>query len=161
MIKIIDIGGIEHEIICIACSIQNEEIALPVERIAETRHFVAEQDFEYPIEGFIIIASKRHIKSILEFTNEEQADFTQFLIKCRKAMKEKLGIDTITIVQEETSSSSHFHVWMFPWLPWMSEYKKKVSNVMKIMDIAKEERSNESELNKIKESTKKLKEYFG
>lgn len=160
MVKIIDIGGVENEISCIACAIQSGEVSLPVERIAETQHFVAEQDFEYPIEGFVIIASKRHIKSILEFTDEEQVDFTKFLIECRKAMKAKLGIETITIVQEEASSSSHFHVWMFPWLPWMSEYKRKVNNVMKIMEIAKQEKSNEIELGKIKESTKKLKGYF-
>jgi len=160
MVAIKDISGVEHNIDCIACSIQNGEIPLPVERIAETEYFVAEQDFEYPIEGFVIIASKRHIKSILEFTDGEQTDFTRFLIKCRRAMKEKLGIDEITIIQEEPSSSSHFHVWMFPWRPWMFEYKRKVNNVMKIMDFAKEGRSNESELIKIKESTKKLKEYF-
>lgn len=159
MVKIIDIGGTEHEINCIACAIQSEEVTLPVERIAVTKYFVAEQDFEYPIEGFVIIASKRHVKSILEFTDEEQLEFTQLLIECRKAMKEKLGIEEVTIVQEETSSSSHFHVWLFPWLPWMSEYKRKVNNVMPIMDIAKQN-STEIELRKVKDAAKLLKEYF-
>ena len=160
MVTIKDISGIKHEIECIACSIQNGEVALPIERITETEYFVAEQDFEYPIEGFVIIASKRHIKSILEFTKEEQNDFSNFLVECRKAMKEKLGIEEVTIVQEETSGSSHFHVWLFPWLPWMSEHKRKVNNVMKIMDIAKSERLNDSELTKINVSNSKLKEYF-
>lgn len=160
MVTIKDISGVEHEIDCIACSIQSGKVALPVEMIAETKYFTAEQDFEYPIEGFVILVSKRHIKSILEFTEEEQKDFSNFLIECRKAMKEKLGIEAVTIVQEETSSSSHFHVWLFPWLPWMSEYKRKVNNVMNIMDTAKKERSNEIELTKIKESNQKLKEYF-
>lgn len=159
MAKIKDIGGVEHEITCIACAIQSGEILLPVERIAETKYFVAEQDFEYPIEGFVIIASKRHIKSILEFTAEEQLDFTAFMIKCRAAMKEKLGIDVITIVQEESSSSSHFHVWMFPWLPWMSEYKRKVDNVMKIMEEAKSS-FDEANLGIVKEAAGRLKEYF-
>lgn len=158
MIK--DISGIEHNIDCIACSIQSGEVALPVERIAETKYFVAEQDFEYPIEGFVIIVAKRHIKSVLEFTDEEQKDFNDFLIKCRKAMKEKLGINEITIIQEEATSSSHFHMWLFPWLSWMSDYKRKIDNVMKIMEVAKKEHSNEAELLKIKESSKKLKEYF-
>ena len=160
MVTIKDISGIEHEINCIACSIQSGEVALPIERITETEYFVAEQDFEYPIEGFVIIASKRHIKSVLEFTKEEQKDFSNFLIECRKAMREKLGIEEVTIVQEETSSSSHFHVWLFPWNPWMSEHKRKVNNVMKIMDIAKSERSNDIELAKINVSNSKLKEYF-
>jgi diadenosine tetraphosphate (Ap4A) HIT family hydrolase len=160
MVVIKDISGIEHNIDCIACSIQSGEVALPVERIAETNYFVAEQDFEYPIEGFTVIVAKRHIKSFLEFTDEEQKDFISFLIKCRKAMKEKLGIEEITIIQEETTNSSHFHIWLFPWHSWMSDYKKKIDNVMKIMEMAKKEHSNEVELLKIKESTKKLKEYF-
>jgi diadenosine tetraphosphate (Ap4A) HIT family hydrolase len=160
MVIIKDILGTEHNVGCIACSIQNGEVSLPVERIAETKYFVAEQDFEYSIEGFVIIAAKRHIKSVLEFTNEEQKDFNDFLIKCRKAMKEKLGIDEITIIQEETTSSSHFHVWLFPWLSWMSDYRRKVDNVPKIMELAKREYSNKDNLLKIKESSKKLKEYF-
>ena len=160
MVKIIDIAGKEHEINCIACSIQNGEVELPVGRIAETEHFVVEQDFGYPIEGFMILVSKRHIKSISEFTDDEQKDFIDFMMKCRNAMKEKLGVEEITIIQEEPSSSSHFHVWLFPWLPWMSGYKKKVNNVMTIMDIAKKERSTTDELEKIKEASAKLKEYF-
>ena len=155
-----DILGVEHNINCIACSIQDGQITLPVERISETNYFVAEQDLEYPIEGFVILVSKRHIKSILEFTTEEEKDFSSFLINCRKAMKEKLGIENVTIIQEEPTSSSHFHVWLFPWHSWMSNYKKKINNIMEIMDLAKKEHSNEAELSKIKESSKKLKEYF-
>ena len=69
-----DILGVEHNINCIACSIQDGQITLPVERISETNYFVAEQDLEYPIEGFVILVSKRHIKSILEFSSSLKQD---------------------------------------------------------------------------------------
>ncbi len=160
MVKVKDIVGTEHEVDCIACSIQSEEVALPVERIAVTKYFVVEQDFEYPIEGFVIIASKRHVKSVLEFTNEEQIEFIKLLVECRKAMKEKLGIEEVTIVQEETSSSSHFHVWLFPWLPWMSEHKRKINNIMSIMDIVKRDFSDEMKLRRVKDAANLLREYF-
>ena len=71
MAKVIDISGKEHEIACIACAIQKGEVELPVERVAETKHFVVEQDFEFPIEGFLIIASKRHISSIMDFNSSK------------------------------------------------------------------------------------------
>lgn len=161
MVKIIDISGVVCEVSCIACAIQSGTVNLPIERIAETKFFVAEQDFEYPIEGFIIIASKRHIKSVTDFTEEEQKDFIKFLVRCRREMKQILNIDEITLIQEETSSSSHFHVWLFPWLLWMSGYKKKVSSVMEIMDMAKRERSTISNIEEIKLISKKLSNHFG
>jgi diadenosine tetraphosphate (Ap4A) HIT family hydrolase len=161
MVIIKDLSGLEHNIDCIACSIQRGEISSPVERIAETKYFVAEQDFEYPIEGFLIIASKRHIKSVSEFTEEEQKDFANFLVKCRKAMKEKLGIEEATLIQEESSSSSHFHLWLFPWLPWMGDVERKISNIKELMDKAKKEHLIEAELSKIKDSSRKLKSFFG
>ena len=61
MVNVIDVEGKSHEIDCIACSIQSGEGPLSVNRIAETDHFIVEQDFEYPIAGFLIVASKRHI----------------------------------------------------------------------------------------------------
>jgi diadenosine tetraphosphate (Ap4A) HIT family hydrolase len=160
MTKIIDISGVEHEVDCIACAIQSGNVTLPVKRITETEYFVAEQDFEYPIEGFVIIASKRHIKSVAELTADEQEDLMAFLIKCRKAMKEVLGIEELTIVQEETSSSSHFHIWLFPWHQNMDKLnKKKISNISEIMKRAKDNVTPEI-LQKVEDSNTKLANSF-
>ena len=160
MTKIFDLAGKEHDVTCIACAIQKGDIALPVERVAETKYFVAEQDCEYPIEGFLIVVSKRHIKSIAEFTNEEQTNFITFLTKCRKAMKETLKIDDVTIIQEETSTSSHFHVWLFPWLSWMSTKDRKISSILEVMKESKIKNPG-SDLGKVKQSIFALKTYFG
>ncbi|OGG40571.1 hypothetical protein A2118_00845 [Candidatus Kaiserbacteria bacterium GWA2_50_9] len=157
--KIKDTSGAEHDIECIACAIQSGKVTLLVERIAETEFFVAEQDFEYPIEAFIIVASKRHVKSILGLSEEERADLTSFLFSCRKAMKTQLGIVEVTFVQEEHSSSSHFHVWLFPWLPWMDEegYKRKVSEITTVMKMAKDRPMTEESSLILRESAQKLK----
>lgn len=161
MVKIIDISGKEHEVECIACAIQSGDVDLPVKRITETKHFVAEQDFEYPIEGFVIIASKRHLKSVIDMSKEEQADLIDFIVKCRTAMKEALGIEEVTIVQEETSTSSHFHVWLFPWNQNMEDkYKKKISSISEIMKMAKEGASPET-LKAVEASNGRLISYFG
>lgn len=162
MPKIIDISGKEHEIECIACAIQVKEVELPVERIFETENFVVEQDFEWPIEGFLIIASKRHIHSVLEFNEDEESEFLEVFKKSRKAMKDVLEIDEVTIIQEEggATSTSHFHVWLFPWHNWMRDHGSKLQDIRLLMKQAKERFSDEESLEKLKSDGMKLREYF-
>ncbi|MBC8464855.1 MAG: hypothetical protein H8D63_00565 [Parcubacteria group bacterium] len=159
--KITDTSGKEHDISCIACAIQDGTIDLPIERVHETEHFVVEQDLEYPIEGFLIVASKRHITSVMDMTEEESGELGKLLRTCRQAMQEVLNIKEVTLVQEETSSSSHFHVWLFPWLNWMSVDKKKIDRILEIMRKAKEERvGNEESEEMLEKATASLKEYM-
>ena len=160
MARIIDISGKEQEVKCIGCAIQKKEVELPIERIGETRNFVLEQDFEYPIGGFLILASKRHIQSVLEFNEGEKSEFLDFLIKSRKIMKDVLGIKKITIVQEEGSQDSHFHVWLFPWLDWMKPHGSKLQGIKNLMKYAKENFSDKKHLDKIKKIGKELKLKF-
>jgi len=160
MVKIIDISGKEHKIKCIACAIQKNEVELPVERIGETNNFVVEQDFEWPIEGFLILASRRHIHSILDFNKDEEREFLGLLKKSRKLMKEVLGIKKVTIVQEEGSSNSHFHVWLFPWHDWMKKHGTKLQNIKEIMKYAKENFSDKKHLDKIRKIGKELESKF-
>ena len=160
MAKIIDISGNEQEVKCIACAIQKNEVELPVERIGEMKNFVVEQDFEWPLEGFLIIASKRHIHSILEFNEDEEKEFFNILKKSRKLMKDVLGVKKVTIIQEENSSTSHFHVWLFPWHNWMKKHGTKLQNIKEIMKYAKENFSDKKHLDKIRKIGKKLKSKF-
>ena len=160
MVKIIDISGKEQEIKCIACAIQKNEVELPIERIGETKNFVLEQDFEWPIEGFLIIASKRHIHSILDFNKDEEKEFFRILKRSRKIMKEVLDIEKVTIVQEEDSLTSHFHVWLFPWHDWMKKHGTKLQNIKEIMKYAKENFSDKKHFDKIRKIGNKLKSEF-
>ncbi|MBI2024456.1 hypothetical protein HYT00_03665 [Candidatus Giovannonibacteria bacterium] len=121
MIEIIDINGNKHEVKCIACAIQSGKISLPIERIAETENFVLEQDLEWPIEGFVVIVSKRHIISIDEFTDSEMEELAKFMKVARAALRKILEISSVTLVQEENTATSHFHFWLFPWHNWTWE----------------------------------------
>lgn len=160
MVKIIDISGKEQKVDCIGCAIQKGEVKTFVERIGETKNFVLEQDFEYPIEGFLILASKRHIQSVLEFNREEKNEFLDFLIKSRKIMKDILGINRVTIIQEEGSFDSHFHVWLFPWHNWMKLHGSKIQDIKNLMKYAKENFSDKKHLDNIKKIGQKLKSKF-
>ncbi len=160
MVKIIDISGKEQEIDCRVCAINSGEVELPIERIAETKNFALEQDFEYPIEGFMILASKRHIQSIDEFSKDEEEEFFPILKRARETMREVLGINKVTIIQEEIDEGSHFHVWLFPWHDWMKPLGSKLNDVRNLMRYAKENFSDKENLDKIKEAGKKLKSKF-
>ena len=145
---------------CLGCAIAKKEVDPPGGLIAETDYFTLANDFEYPIKGFLIIGSKRHFQSVADFTPEESADLSHFLIKTRKAMKDVLGIQQITIIQEEKSQDSHFHVWMFSWHEWMKEIGSDIVSIRAIMQYAKEHYSTKEVMEEIVADSQKLREYF-
>ncbi len=71
--------GRKVEVDCIACAISKNEVQILGGIIAESEYFQVSNDFEYPIPGFLIINSKRHVRGIGDFTEEEAADFGLFL----------------------------------------------------------------------------------
>lgn len=128
--------------------------------IAESEHFTAGQDYEIPIPGFVILASKRHLQSVDEFTEAEQKDFIEFLCRVRKAMREALGIDVVYLIQEE-DTSDHFHVWVFPRYDWMTEqFGKKIQSVRPIIEYVREHLQTPENLKKVDEVIEKLRTYF-
>lgn len=162
MTKIVDINGDKHDVECIACAIQGGEIVLPIERIAETENFVVEQDLEWPIEGFMIVVSKRHILSIDELSDEETEEFCKLMRATRMALRKVLGISAITLVQEESTTTSHFHFWLFPWHDWMrKKWNGKLYEIRDIMKYAKQEFSEKENLEAIRQSAVKLRQEIG
>ena len=111
--KITNIYNQEETVKCLSCNLVNRKIPVPGGSIFESKYFDAQQDFEIPIPGFVIVVSKRHIKSIDEFSEEESADFMSFMIKIRKALRNVLDIEFVYLIQEE-DTEHHFHVWIFP-----------------------------------------------
>ncbi|MBT4153760.1 MAG: diadenosine tetraphosphate hydrolase [Candidatus Magasanikbacteria bacterium] len=157
--EITDINGTKKDIACLSCAIVNRNVtppgALPV-----SDFFDAHQDYEVPIPGFIILASKRHIQSVDEFTKEEQQDFIQFLSRLRKAMRESLGIEKVELIQDE-DTRHHFHMWLFPRYDWMEEkFGRKIESIRPAMKYAQENMKTEENLATIKESVQKLKTFL-
>ncbi len=122
---------------CIGCSIGNGEIVPPGGIIADTENFVLHQDPEVPIRGFLIIASKRHIKSISELSLEESTELFELVYRARLAMKNAVNINEVTIIQEERSG--HFHIWLLPKYEWMTDkFDNSLSSIREIMNYSKE-----------------------
>ena len=141
---------------CIACSIARQEVGFPGGIIKETKFFQVINDFEIPIPAFLIINSKRHIGSLAYFTEEESADFIDFLVQVRAALKKVLGVERVTIIQEEKTIDSHFHMWLFPWYPWMGAVGSGLPAIRSIMEFARTHNKTEIILKQIAEDSEKL-----
>ena len=107
--KIIDVGE------CIGCTKANSVNNINVNpgEIIKTKNFDISQDFELPINGFIVIGSKRHIISINEMTAEEKQELI-VLIDVVIASLKKLNVCSQYDVVWEEKENSHFHVWLTP-----------------------------------------------
>jgi diadenosine tetraphosphate (Ap4A) HIT family hydrolase len=154
--KISDIHGNTTEVTCIACDIQSGKIKAPDGVIASTEFFQAEQDYEIPIPGFVIIVSKRHYLAVDEMTSEERHDFIDFVARVREAMRRELNITYIQLVLEENTSSSHFHLWLFPRYDWMEPFGAKIESVPNLMKHARAHLKTEENLREVREATEKL-----
>ncbi|MDR2902752.1 MAG: HIT domain-containing protein [Lactobacillales bacterium] len=82
------------------------------------------QDVECPVPGFYILSTKKHVSSITELTPEENAHLMDVLYKVRLAMKNILGIDQATLIQEEKEDIGHLHFWLLP--VWDAAFNPRV-----------------------------------
>jgi diadenosine tetraphosphate (Ap4A) HIT family hydrolase len=114
-----DITGKTWQTDCMGCGIANSTATPPGGIIAENASFCLHQDPLVPIEGFLVIGSSRHVRSLTDLTTGEYEDLTSLLRYGRGLMGLILYIQSVTVVQEE--NSQHLHMWLFPWYAWMIE----------------------------------------
>ncbi len=141
---------------CIACAIAKHEVEVPGGMLWETEFFQAAHDFEIPIPGFVIVSSKRHFTSVADFTGPEAADFTRSLVKVRRALKEAADGERITLVQEEKTGDSHFHIWLFPWQDWMNKMGSDLSAIRPILEFARANHKTDEILREISGRSEKI-----
>lgn len=131
----------------------------PNSTVVITNHFDVHQDWEVPIPGFFIVASKRKITSISEFTDIEAQEYIFLIRKLRKGMKEELGIENVCFFQNEDSEHG-FHVWVFPRLEWMEDFGKKIESVRPIIQHAKKNMNTKEVHTQVEEYVKNMKKYM-
>jgi len=121
------------------CAIAAKELIPPGGIIKETRNFILIQDPEVPIKNFLIINSKRHIRSIAQLSLEENTELFELCYQARKALLNFDDIVDCMLIQEERSG--HFHLWILPWYAWMDAgFDKSLTSVRAIMQYARENR---------------------
>ncbi len=144
---------------CLGCSIGNGEFTPPGDIIKSTKNFVLHQDPEVPIKAFLIIDSKKHIKSISELTYEESQELFDLAYKAREALKIIKDIKEVTIIQEERSR--HFHLWLLPRYEWMNEkFVNSLSAVRDMFIYAKENNKTEENINDILSTVDTIRNYM-
>ncbi|EKD66596.1 MAG: HIT family hydrolase [uncultured bacterium (gcode 4)] len=127
--------------------------------VIDAMYFQINQDWEVPIPGFFILAPKRKIKSISEFTDEESIEFMNLLRKIRKWMREVLDIKDVYLFQNEDTDGD-FHLWIFPRYIRMEKFGNKIESVRPIMNYAKENMVTDEIVKEVKEYVKIMKEYM-
>ena len=133
---------------CIACEIGKGNIIPPGGIIYETDNFFIQQDLETPLKGFLVIVSKKHLKSIAQLSLDEVTELTYLIYKSRFALNEISDIKEVVIIQEERSN--HFHVWLFPRYNWMNDlFENSLTDIRKIMQYAKSNMNNEKNIKEV------------
>lgn len=115
--RIFDIHYNEIECECVGCSIAAGELTPPGGIIAETQNFILHQDPEIPIKGFLIAASRKHIRSMAAMSQSEAQELFGLVYRARLALRRLGDIREVTVIQEERSG--HFHLWQLPRYSWM------------------------------------------
>lgn len=134
-------------------------VLFPQENVTITKLFTVHQDWEVPIPGFFIITPLRKIRSICEFTREEEAEFITLLGRVRKGMHDILHISDVYLFQNEDSHHS-FHLWMFPRHRWMERFGRGIESVRPIITYAKEHMITDDVFTEVKEYVKKMNGYM-
>ncbi|MEZ0482306.1 HIT family protein [Planococcus sp. SSTMD024] len=153
-------NGETVEVECLSCALVNGLIEPEGGVVVETEHFHAHQDVAYPIPGLIILASKRHLKSLDELTEEERLDYIAILSEIRKAQRDILGIESVYYFYNE-DTTHHFHTWMVPRYEWMYEFGRSVESLRPVLLHARTEMNDKTNLRNVRRAiaalTKELK----
>ena len=124
--------------------------------IAETENFLLHQDPLVPIKGFLIAASKRHIRSVAALSQAEASEFFALCHSARCALAALEDVTGCTLIQEERG---HLHLWIFPHYAWMDElFDGSLSSVRPIMAYAREHLKTEANVRELLACVERLKQ---
>lgn len=138
---------------CPGCAYANHEFKLPCGMAYEDELFTLSQDWELPIEGFMVLSPKRCIEFFSELTEEERIKSFDLVNKTINILKENNICDRFNVIFEE-KEGRHFHIWIMPRHKWMSDMFEDITdNIGEIFAYAKSNFHDQSIYNRIKEIT--------
>lgn len=149
----------EKKIGCIGCDLKKGKIKTRGEKVIDGKYFEVRQDYEIPIPGFLVIASKRHIIGFADFNNEEKQEFIDILCNLCKLIKKVLEVKYISYlcredIIEDKKNPSHFHIGLLPKYLWM----KKFQSIGEILDYARKKMNTKENIQQVDNVIKKIKE---
>lgn len=120
---------------CLGCEIVKGKLDAFGGILYNGEYFTLTQDFELPINGFLIITSKRHIAKYIELTQMERLELQDIIFKALKILEENNIAEEYNVILEE--KAYHFHVWLMPRHKWMiDKFGKVLKNIKPIQEFA-------------------------
>lgn len=135
---------------CPGCAYAKGEFELPCGRAYDGENFYLSQDWELPIQGFFVIAPKRHVEHFSELTDSERTQMFDIANKTINILKSHGVCDGYNLIFEE-KAGRHFHVWLMPRLEWMKQFGGITRNIGKIMEHATTNMRDEENIKRIDE----------
>lgn len=143
---------------CPGCAYAKHEFVLPCGMAYENEKFTLSQDWELPIEGFMIVSPKRCVEKLSDLTREERIEMFDITDKTIKILRENNICDRFEVIFEE-KENRHLHVWIMPRHKWMAELVGDIiDNIGTILEYAKSNFRNEETYQRIKEITNIVKD---
>lgn len=145
---------------CPGCAYAKHEFELPCGMAYENENFTLSQDWELPIEGFLVVSPKRHIEKLSELTDNERNEMFDIVSKTIKILRENNICDRFEIILEE-KENRHLHVWIMPRHIWMMELVDDIiDNIGTILEYAKTNFRSKDTYERINNITKIVKAKF-
>lgn len=143
---------------CLGCEILNGKLTPFGGVLCQDEHFVVTQDFELPIDGFIIISSVRHIEKFTELKSQEREALVDLIDKVLNVLRSHKVAEEFNVILEE-KKGYHFHVWLMPRHDWMiQKFGKVIKSIKEIQDYALEHLRTKENFEKIMQTCNILKE---
>ncbi len=145
---------------CPGCAFAKHEFELPCGMAYENDNFTLAQDWELPIEGFLIVSPKKHIEKLSELTKEERNEMFEIVDKTIKILRNNNICERFEIIFEE-KENRHLHVWIMPRHKWMMELVDDIiDNLGTIQEYAKNNFRNKETYERIKKITEIIKNEY-
>lgn len=159
MCKIKDLTGAEIEIDdCLGCEINDGKLVPFGGVLYQSKQFTVTQDFELPIDGFIIISTARHVERFTDLTQEEQGELVVLINKVLNILRKANVSKEFNVILEE-KEGCHFHVWLMPRHDWMIEkFGKVIKKIQDIQEYAFENLRTEENFEKIMQTCKLIRD---
>lgn len=136
---------------CPGCAYGKHDFILPCGMAYENERFTLSQDWELPIEGFLVVSPKRCVEKFADLTEEERIEIFDITHKAINILRENKVCDRFNIVFEE-KENRHFHIWIMPRHKWMEEIVGDIiDHIGTIFDYAKNNFRNEETYKHIEE----------
>ena len=145
---------------CYGCAYANHEFSIPCGMVYENEFLTISQDWELPINGWIVLCPKHHVEKLSELTDDERNVLFKYVSLTTKHLK-TLGISEFFSVEMEERENIHFHISVIPKHKWMKEiFGSWMDNVGAFIEYAKANLKTKQNFEIIKTTVKGLSKLF-